>query len=233
MKNIAIILAGGVGNRMNAEIPKQFIQVAGKTILEYTLSAFQVNQNIHEIVIVINPMYIDKAREIVGKGRFSKLEKILLGGKERYSSSMAALAEYGEQDCNLIFHDAVRPMVSQRILDDVVKALSENVAVGVGVATTDTIWKISNVDNSINNIPDRTLLYRAQTPQAFRADVINNAYKIALQDPAFVVTDDCGVVKNYLPNTKIIIVEGDNSNIKITYKEDIKYMELLLKKNVE
>lgn len=230
MKNIAIILAGGVGNRMNAGMPKQFIKVGGKTILEYTLSAFQQNSNIHEIALVINPMYVDEAKQIQGNGDFSKLKKILLGGKERYSSSMAALEEYGDKECNLIFHDAVRPMVGQKIIDDVVKALSENVAVGVGLATTDTIWEINNVDNSINNIPDRTLLYRAQTPQAFRAEVIKAAYTTALQDPNFVATDDCGVVKNYAPQTKITIVEGDNSNIKITFKEDIDYMEFLLSK---
>ena len=230
MKNVAIILAGGVGNRLNAGMPKQFIKVAGRTILEYTLSAFQSNANIHEIALVINPMYVDEAKNIVENGDFGKLAKILKGGKERYSSSLAALEEYGETDCNLIFHDAVRPMVSQRIIDDVVKALAENVAVGVGVSTTDTIWEINNVDNSINNIPDRTLLYRAQTPQAFRADIINNAYKLALSDPEFVATDDCGVVNKYCPNTKIYIVEGDNSNIKITYKEDIDYLEYICSK---
>lgn len=227
MKNIAIILAGGVGNRLNAGMPKQFIKVAGKTILEHTLSAFQQNSNIHEIALVINPMYVDEAKNIVEKADLSKVKRILQGGKERYSSSLAALKEYGEKECNLIFHDAVRPMVSQRIINDVVKALAENLAVGVGVSTTDTIWEINNVDNSINNIPDRTLLYRAQTPQAFRADIINNAYNLALSDPEFVATDDCGVVKNYCPSSKIFIVEGDNSNIKITYKDDIDYMEYL------
>lgn len=230
MKNIAIILAGGLGNRLNAGMPKQFIKVAGKTILEYALTAFQTNVNIHEIAVVINPLYVNEARSIVENGDFGKVRRILKGGKERYSSSLAALGEYGETDSNLIFHDAVRPMVSQRIIDDVVKALAENVAVGVGVSTTDTIWEINNVDNSINNIPDRTLLYRAQTPQAFRADIINNAYKLALSDPEFVATDDCGVVNRYCPNTRIYIVEGENSNIKVTYREDIDYLEYLLSK---
>lgn len=228
MKNIAIILAGGVGNRLNAGMPKQFIKIGEKTILEYTLSAFQKNQNIDEIVIVINPMCVDETKAIVHKGAFSKVAKILKGGRERYSSSLAAIEVYGEDNCNLIFHDAVRPMVSQRIINDVVFALQENDAVGVGVSTTDTIWEINNVDNSIKDIPDRALIYRAQTPQAFRADVITNAYKIALRDPNFIATDDCGVVNKYCPQKKIIIVDGDNSNIKITYKNDIKLMEYFL-----
>lgn len=230
MKNIAIILAGGVGNRLNAGIPKQFIKVAGKTILEYTISAFQNNVNIHEIALVINPQYVNEAKEIVENDNFPKLRRILKGGKERYSSSIAALKEYGDTECNLIFHDAVRPLVSQRIIDDVVISLAANVAIGVGVSTTDTIWEKNNIDNSINKIPDRTLLVSAQTPQAFRADIINKAYNLALNDPEFIATDDCGVVKKYLPNTKISIVEGDSSNIKITYKEDVDYLEFFISK---
>lgn len=226
MKNIAIILAGGTGNRLNAGIPKQFIKLAGKTIIEHTLYTFQKNEYIDEIAIISNKDYLHTVEEMVIRNRFTKVSKILHGGKERYDSTLAALNAFSEE-ANLLIHDAVRPLVSDRIIQNVVKALEEYEAVNTAVPAIDTIIEADEAHDFIKTIPNRNLLYRSQTPQAFKTHILKKAYKTALQDPNFQTTDDCGVVKKYLPEVKIKIVSGDNQNIKLTYPEDLFLLERL------
>lgn len=217
--NVAVILAGGVGSRLGLSTPKQFFKVAGKTVIEHTVDVFEHNSHIDEIAIVSNSFYVSEIEAIVLRNGWKKVKKILRGGKERYDSSLSAIRAYDSPEVNLIFHDAVRPLVSQRILDDVVEALETYCAVDVALPSADTI--IETHGDFISAIPDRSRLRRGQTPQAFRLETIREAYRIALQDPAFKVTDDCGVVKKYLPETAIYVVKGEESNMKLTYKEDI------------
>lgn len=226
MKNIAIILAGGTGNRLNAGIPKQFIKLAGKTIIEHTLYTFQKNECIDEIAIISNKDYLHTVEEMVIRNRFTKVSKILHGGKERYDSTLAALNAFSEE-ANLLIHDAVRPLVSDRIIHDVVEALEKYEAVDTALPTIDTIIEVDENYDFIKNIPNRHLLYRSQTPQAFKTHILKKAYEIALQDPNFQTTDDCGVIKKYLPEVKIKIVTGENRNIKLTYPEDLFLLERL------
>jgi len=226
MKNIAIILAGGTGNRLNAGIPKQFLKLAGKTILEHTISAFQKNEHIDEIAIISNKDYVHIVEEMVIQNTFTKVTKILNGGKERYESTLAALNAFSEE-ANLLIHDAVRPLVDNRIINDTIQALEEYEAVDTVVPAIDTIIEVDESHQFIKNIPDRTVLYRGQTPQAFKASTLKKAYSIALRDPNFKTTDDCGVVKKYLPNIKIKTVTGDNRNMKLTYKEDFFLLDKL------
>ena len=217
--NVAVVLAGGVGSRLNNSFPKQFFKVAGKTVIEHTIDVFEGNVLIDEIVIVINPAYITTMEELVLKNGWRKVGKILKGGAERYHSSMAAIQAYsGRKGINLIFHDAVRPLVTDRIIQDTVEALKTHDAVDVAVPAVDTI--ISTEGDFINAIPDRSKLKRGQTPQGFKLEVIEKAYQLALQDPTFKSTDDCGVVLRYLPDVKIFVVKGEEANMKLTYKED-------------
>jgi len=139
-------------------------------------------------------------------------------------------------DTNLLLHDAARPWVSTEIVDRVVAALEHHEAVGVAVPSTDTVWEVHpdlngewGMENEefimprfVARIPERKLMWRAQTPQAFRLPLIRDAYQRALQDPQFQATDDCGVVRKYMPGTKITVVEGSEENRKITFAEDIK-----------
>ena len=224
--NIAVILAGGSGTRLGGALPKQFLEVDGKEIIAYTIEAFERNPHIDEIVIVSNPNYIEKMREIVSRNRFVKVRKILEGGKERYDSSLAAINAYSGSSDVLLLHDGVRPMVSQRIIDDCVAAMAHYDAVGVAVKTTDTIVQVDG-RGCIVATPARSTLRNMQTPQCFRLEVIRQAYEKALLDPAFVTTDDCGVVARYLPDVPVFIVEGDTTNIKVTYKEDMALMSQL------
>lgn len=228
MKNIAIILAGGSGSRFGADMPKQFLQVAGKMIIEHTIDAFERHPMIDEIAIVSRADYMEEMREMVKKDGYVKVTHVLQGGKERYHSSLAAIEAFTNDDDNLLIHDGVRPLVSERIISDCVNALAEYEAVDVAVPTTDTIIEL-NEDGSIARIPQRRLLRNAQTPQCFRRRVIAEAFRLALQDPDFFPTDDCSIVLKYMPEVAIKVVDGEPSNIKVTYKSDLEMVERRLK----
>lgn len=227
-KNIAVVLAGGSGRRIGGDLPKQFLQVGGRRIIEYSIEAFEKNVGIDEIAVVVNNDFVSLMEEIAAANSWSKLKHILNGGNERSDSSMSAIRAYEGIDCNLIFHDAVRPMVSQRIISDVVSAIETYNSVAVAVPATDTIVKVDESGRMISEILQRQLLRCQQTPQAFRYETIEQAYKFALADPNFVATDDCGVVSRYLPNEKIFIVDGEDSNIKVTYPKDLSLLENLI-----
>lgn len=230
MKNIGIILAGGKGARFGGDLPKQFITIAGKTIIEHTIEVFQQCNAIHEIAIVINPSFVAEIETIVSRNAYSKVKKILQGGKERSDSSLAAINAYSNEenagDYKMIFHDAVRPLVTTEIITNAVNALDTANAVDVAIPATDTIVEISE-SNTIKNIPNRDKLRQGQTPQAFLLKTIKQAYGIALADKNFKVTDDCGVVLNYLPNEPIYIIDGSTENIKVTYELDMLIAENL------
>ena len=159
---------------------------------------------------------------------WTKVRKVLKGGKERYESSLAAINAYSDfPNYNLIFHDAVRPLINDRIINDVVNALQKYNAVDVAVAATDTIIQVDDSGEIIENIPNRKYLRRGQTPQAFKLDTIRKAYEIGLSDPNFVSSDDCGTIVRYLPSEKIFVVQGEESNMKLTYKEDTYLLDKL------
>ncbi len=224
MKNIAIILAGGSGSRFGADMPKQFLKVAGKMIIEHTIDAFERHPLIDEIAIVSRADYMDEMKEMVKKDGYKKVSHVLQGGKERYHSSLAAIEAFTNDADNLLIHDGVRPLVSERIITDCVNALVNYEAVDVAVPTTDTIIEL-NEDGSIARIPQRRLLRNAQTPQCFRRRVIAEAFRLALQDPDFFPTDDCSIVLKYMPEVAIKVVDGEPTNIKVTYKSDLETVE--------
>ncbi len=218
--NIAVILAGGSGSRFGRDLPKQFLKVAGKKVIEHTIDVFEHNDLIDEVAVVTRPEFIADVEQLVVNNHYGKVRKILVGGKERYHSSLSAINAYTDSTDNLIFHDAVRPLVNDRIINDCIAALKEYDAVDVAIPVADTIIQVDDTD-CINAIPTRSLLRSGQTPQCFKRGVINKAYEIALQDPNFVTTDDCGVVRKYLPETPVYVVKGEVFNMKITYKEDL------------
>jgi len=222
-KNIAIILAGGVGSRFGFNIPKQFAKVAGKTIIEHTIELFQNNSLIDEICVVIKSEFIDNMENIIVNNNYSKVKKILKGGDERKDSSLVAIHSYSlekeSDDYNMIFHDAVRPFVTDKIIEECINALKHYLVVDVAIPATDTIIEVQN--SIIKNIPNRSDMMQGQTPQCFKLKTIKEAYDIAIKDPNLKTTDDCGIVKKYLSNEEIYIVKGANDNIKITYEQDI------------
>lgn len=229
MKNIAIILAGGSGRRMGGALPKQFLEVNNRTILEYTIDNFERAECIDEIAIVTHPDYVDKMQQIISSNPWKKVARILLGGKERTDSTLSALRAYTDEDDRLLIHDGVRPMVSQQIIQNVCSALSEYDVVNLAIPAVDTIIEVK--DGVMVAAPRRDLLRQVQTPQGFKRETLALAYEKALADPDFMATDDCGVVFKYHPASPIKIVEGETSNIKITYKEDLEILKKHLNTN--
>lgn len=227
--NIAVVLAGGSGQRFGAAFPKQFLPLAGRTVIEYSVEAFEHCEVIDEIAVVMHPDYLAQMQAIIDKNGWKKVKKLLQGGSERYFSTLAALNAYENTDhVNLIFHDAARPAVSQRIIKETVTALETHSAVAVAILATDTVFEVTEDGGFITGIPPRKRLRCAQTPQAFHIDVIREAYRKALLDPDFSSTDDCGVLHKYCPEIPIFIVPGDTSNIKLTYPDDTELLERIL-----
>lgn len=237
MKNVAVVLAGGTGSRMGLSKPKQFVSLAGRAVIEYSIEAFTSHPAIGEVAVVVHPDWRGEMETIVARNNWEKLSKIIDGGSERYMSTLNALMAYIDEpdDTNLLLHDAARPGVSADIIDRVCKALETQEAVGVAVPSTDTVWEVHpdingemrnengefKVPRFVARIPERKLMWCAQTPQAFRLPLLRDAYQRALQDPMFAATDDCGVVRKYMPGTKIAVVEGNADNFKITYASDL------------
>lgn len=224
--NIAVVLAGGVGSRLGMSLPKQFFKVAGKMVIEHAVDAFEKNELIDEIVVVINSHYTFMVEDMIIKNNWQKVKRILSGGEERYQSSLVAINAYQNfKNYNLIFHDAARPLISQRIINDVVHYLKKYNAVDVAINSADTIIEVE--DNIITAIPERAKMRRGQTPQGFKQSVIAKAYDLALQDGNFKATDDCGIVKKYLPEENIFVVNGEEVNMKLTYLEDTYILDKL------
>ncbi|MCQ2182442.1 MAG: 2-C-methyl-D-erythritol 4-phosphate cytidylyltransferase [Bacteroidales bacterium] len=226
MKNIAVILAGGSGMRFGDSTPKQFLRLAGKMVIEHTIDVFEQSERIDEICVVIREDFMREMQDIIERNNYRKVRKILKGGNERYESSLAAIEACTDDEDNLIFHDAVRPMVNERIINDCIDALEKYQAIDVAVRSTDTIIKVGG-DDCIQSIPDRSELCNGQTPQCFKRGTIRRAYELALQDPGFKTTDDCGVVKKYMPQVPVYVVKGENFNMKLTYLEDLFLLDKL------
>lgn len=227
MRNIAVILAGGIGSRVGGETPKQLLPLAdGRSILEHSIDAFEASPSIDEIVVVMHPDHIFSLQKLCQSNRWQKLTKIIPGGAERWESSYNAIKACTEsanldEPLSLLLHDAARPFVSQRIIADVCQALETHEAVTVAVPVTDTIYEVRN--NEVQEVKNRRDFMRAQTPQAFHLHLIAEAFEDAIKKGYITaVTDDVAVLKAYNPSIPVFIVPGEESNKKITYPEDIK-----------
>ena len=239
MRNIAIILAGGMGNRVGGDKPKQLLPLAdGRTILEHSVDAFEQAPSIDEIAIVMHPDYSAEVQGLCEQNDWQKVTKIIPGGSERWESSWHAIVAYMDEDeeSALWFHDAARPFVSQRILADVALALETHSAVTVAVPMTETLYRVESGKSreerqrasagenewKVESVPSRSEYMRAQTPQAFRMDVVASAYMKAIADEAVIATDDVGIVRKYAPKQSVCVVMGDEDNRKITFAQDLK-----------
>lgn len=217
-KVIAILLAGGSGNRFGAGRPKQFLEVDGCTVLEHSIMAFHRSALVDEMVIITRQDFVEEVACIASA--YPKVKHVRPGGKERYHSTLSALEVCTDSSDILLIHDAVRPLVSEAIIARCVEALGQYDAVGVAVPSTDTIVRVDENECIVETLP-RAVLRNMQTPQGFRQAILRRAFDLGLEDPAFAPTDDCGVVRTYLPDVPIRIVEGEVTNIKITYPKDL------------
>jgi ribitol-5-phosphate 2-dehydrogenase (NADP+) / D-ribitol-5-phosphate cytidylyltransferase len=229
LHNVAVVLAGGTGQRMGLEIPKQLVKIAGKPIMQHTLQVFQSAPQIDEIIVAMTPGFLPEAEAIVAAAGCTRVSRVIEGGATRAETTMRAIEAVGEtsHEANVLFHDAVRPFIDHRVIEDCVTALDRYEAVDVAIPSADTIIKVDDYGGTvIKDVPRRDLLRRGQTPQCFRLSTIREAYRLALADPDFTggkvsATDDCSVVLRYLPDVPIVVVPGSEQNMKVTHPVDV------------
>lgn len=219
----AIILAGGKGTRMGANISKQYIKLKGKPILYYTIKRFSESKDIDKIILVLPKDEIDYCKEKVLDKYSLHVDLIVEGGKERQDSVMNALNELIDEEIVLI-HDGARPFVSQRIIDEGIKYARLYGASAPGVMPKDTI-KIKGDNNFALSTPDRNTLVAIQTPQVFKFGIIKECHE-KVKEEDIKVTDDTMVVETY--GNKVYLYEGDYTNIKVTTPEDLILAEKLI-----
>jgi ribitol-5-phosphate 2-dehydrogenase (NADP+) / D-ribitol-5-phosphate cytidylyltransferase len=230
LRNVVVLLAGGVGTRVGLDLPKQLIKIAGRPIMEHTLAILDEHPDVDEIIILMAAGHLDAVHQMIRGGGYGKVTQVLEGAETRNGTTRRALDALGEDDCNVLLHEAVRPLVSPRIIADCFRALDSYDAVDVAIASADTIIEVGE-DNTIASIPPRATLRRGQTPQAFRASVLKSAYARAANDPDFVATDDCSVVLRYHPEVPIWVVPGEEQNMKVTEPIDLYLADKLFQLN--
>ena len=226
MKNTAIVLAAGQGKRMHTKIQKQFLEIKGYPVLYYSLRCFQDSPLIEDIILVTGEesvLYCQK--EIVDKYGFTKVTKVISGGKERYDSVYQGLLACENSDYVLI-HDGARPFVTEEILERGLTGAEETGACAVGMPSKDTV-KIVDESGYIAETPDRSKVWMIQTPQIFQYALIRSAHESIRTREMSNVTDDAMVVEQET-GIKVRLAEGSYQNIKITTPEDLGVAELFL-----
>lgn len=260
MKKTAIVLSGGKGTRLGANIPKQYIEVCKKPVLAYTLMAFE-KSSVDDIIIVAANEYVDLCREIAKDCECTKLKAVTTGGKERYDSVLNGIrcsvrktvccedkiegfqvdaAQNPEENCFngdiVLIHDGARPFISPEIIDELIKETQKNGAAIAATPCTDTI-KLIDEKGNIRGTTDRKLTWAAQTPQVFFADKILEAYEKVIgsgseEYKGITITDDAMVYQLAFPEKSVKVVDAGRDNIKITTASDLELAENIVIKTM-
>ena len=221
MRVHALVLAGGSGDRFGAEMPKQFIRLAGEPILARTVRIIAA-AGIDRLVVVSHPSWIDDTRELVESLALTVPATVVAGGMTRNESARNGLQELSADDEDIvIIHDAVRPLVPREVvLRSIEPILSGRAdATDTVIPSADTLVVVE--DGNVIEIPERARFRRGQTPQAFRASIIRQAYTAAAAAGDLQATDDCTLVLRHVPGARIVAVPGDEENLKITTRTDM------------
>ena len=214
--NYAIVLAAGSGTRMGTDIPKQFLDLAGRPVLAWTLTAFERADRIDRVILVVGREHVDACRAQFGRQNFFKVVEVVIGGAERQDSVANGLRAIPTTAGVVAVHDGARAYVTPEDIDAVVSAAMERGAAVLGTPVTDTIKRVR--DDQIAETLDRSTLRSVQTPQAFRRDVICRAHRSA-RESRYVGTDEAALVERL--GEAVVIVPGRWDNIKITSPEDL------------
>ncbi|HCD6118380.1 TPA: bifunctional cytidylyltransferase/SDR family oxidoreductase, partial [Escherichia coli] len=176
-----------------------------------------------------HPSYVDLIWKFVKKNQWEKVTKVFNGGKERFDSTYSALQglEGEDNNSNILLHDAVRPLINESIINNCIDALRNFEAVDVVIPSADTLVEVYD-DGCISNIPNRAIMRRGQTPQAFKLGTLKQAYQRAINAQRFSFTCDCGVVRSMVPGVRVATVVGAESNMKVTHPIDLFIAEKLL-----
>lgn len=222
---VALVPAAGRGLRMGGSVPKQFLSLGGEPLVIQSLRALQAAPVVGQIILAVPPADVEYCEhEIVSRQRFTKVTKVVAGGAERQDSVRHALAQIPSDTEIVLIHDAVRPFVTLRMIAEVVAAAMKEGAAIIALPMRDTVKQV-RMDGMIERTVDRTPLWLAQTPQAFRRDWIEIAHRKAHAEGVR-ATDDASLVE-WL-GYSVAVVEGSGENIKVTRPEDLVIGEAIL-----
>lgn len=224
-----IIPAAGKGERLGGEIPKPYIKVAGKTILEYTLLKFRNVSGLGEVIVSTSNQYIGETEKLLSKV-FPDLNcSVVEGGAERQDSIRNALEEISDKTGLIAVHDAVRPFVSKEDIENCIEEASRSGGAVLAIRARDTI-KVALRNLEIEETPNRENLWQAQTPQIFWAALLREAYQYASTHD-FLGSDDSSLVEKI--GGKVVLVEGSSKNFKITHPYDLDMARYLIEEGVQ
>ena len=225
------VLAGGVGTRMHiSSMPKQFLPLDDKPIIIHTIEKMLTCSKFDAIFVGINPTWASYMNDLLDNYELSEENiKVVIGGENRNDTIFNIIAgieeEYGENDENIIVtHDAVRPFVTLRIIEDNIEAALKYGACDTVVPATDTIV-VSHKNDVISDIPNRIYMYQGQTPQSFNIKKLKELYARLSNDQKLVLTDACNIF--VMNNEAVKMVQGEVSNIKITTVNDYNIAQYL------
>jgi len=226
MRVNAVIVAAGEGKRMGGHLPKPFLSLAGRPLILHTLGRF-ASSRARKVILVAAEKEMSRCRDLISSDSELHGIELLLqpGGARRQDSVHLGLGRL-DPDCEIVvIHDGARPFVSARLIDLSVEAASREGAAVVGVPARDTV-KLVTGDRFVGETPPRDLLWEIQTPQAFRTEIIREAYDRARRE-SVEATDDAALVERL--GTKVKVLEGERTNIKITLPLDLLLAEALIR----
>ena len=231
----AVILAGGTGSRMGStDMPKQFLEIKGKPILNHTVEKFLPNPKFEKIIVLSPKAWLDHTREIIRKytGKNDKIV-VIEGGATRNETIMNAIryidGQYGlDDDTVIVTHDSVRPFLTHRIIEENIAAAQQYGACDTVIPATDTI--VEGNGTAITAIPDRRKMYQGQTPQSFKAKLLRDAYDSLSAEEKDILTDAAKIL--VMKGKEVRLVQGETFNIKITYPYDLKIARSLLDEDI-
>ncbi len=226
------VLAGGIGSRMqNSDMPKQFLELDGKPIIIHTLEKMLMNDRIDVVYIGINPAWLTFCEDLVIRsGCNGERVRIVAGGADRNGTIINIINDIrskngiGDDDI-IITHDAVRPFLTQRIIDDNIEAALKFGACDTVVKASDTIVR-SEDEKFITEIPDRKPLYQGQTPQSFNLNLLDKCFNDMTKEESTILTDACKIC--VLKGHPVALVEGEVLNFKITTVGDYQMARAML-----
>lgn len=231
----AVILAGGTGSRMGStDMPKQFLEIKGKPILNHTVEKFLPNPKFEKIIVLSPKAWLGHTREIIRKytGKSDKIV-VIEGGATRNETIMNAIryidGQYGlDDDTVIVTHDSVRPFLTHRIIEENIEAAQKYGACDTVIPATDTI--VEGNGTAITAIPDRRKMYQGQTPQSFKAKLLRDAYDSLSAEEKDILTDAAKIL--VMKGKEVRLVQGETFNIKITYPYDLKIARSLLDEDI-
>lgn len=229
----AAILAGGTGTRMgNVEKPKQFLLLGEKPIIIHTIEKFHINSKFEEILVLTPKQWINYTKDLIDKYIPDSDNIIVIEGGNLRNDTVMNAVNYIEDQHGLsnediiVTHDSVRPFITHRIIEENIKFVEEYGSCNTVIPATDTI--VESKDNKfISNIPNRAMMYQGQTPQSFKIMKLKKLQDNLSEREKNILTDACKIFSSQ--GEKVFLVEGDVTNIKITYPHDLRVAETILK----